>query len=183
MMQLKLFEMFDTDKTMKELNILFGEQSVINFSTSIIGITYDYSTNNYINVLQKVKDLNMRQVIVTSTAFLNVIEYSVKHNLFINDLKFIYPISKETVSYVDKYIEFINSTSGLEKDSYKTKLFKEIDWIISDKSIDIKNISIQMTNDDSPIYINFELYNNGVLLIDDESILESVINLMNNILS
>ncbi|WML43132.1 hypothetical protein [Neobacillus sp. PS3-40] len=183
MMQLKLFELFDTDKTLKELNILFGEQSVIKFSNSIIGITYDYSTNNYIKVLQKVKDLNMRQVIVTSSVFLNVIDYSVKHDLFINDLKFIYPISKEKISYVDKYIELINSTSGLEKDSYKTKLLKEIDWIISDKSIDIKNITIQMQNDDSPIYYNFELYNNGVLLIDDDSILMSATNLMNNILS
>ncbi|KXY39778.1 hypothetical protein AT257_21945 [Bacillus cereus] len=181
MMQLKLFELLDNEETLNELLGIFGRESVVSFSDKIIGINYDYGVNSYIGVLQKVRGLNLRQLIVTSSSFINMIDFCVKEDLFINNIKFIYPVPKENIEYVDDYLEKINAASGSEKRALKVNLFKEIDWITFDECIDVKSISIQMQGVDSPIYIDVELYNNGVLLINDEHVIENVKDLLNNI--
>jgi len=174
MIQVKLFELFEVKNTYQELIEIFSKDRVIKFTNNIIGITYDYSSNNYISILQKVKDLNLRQFIVNSNPFFNMIDFCVKMDFFINNVKFIYPISEESVQFVDDHLERINDTKGKEKVINRNKLFNELDWITSDECIDIKSISIQVSNGVIPIFNEVELYNNGVLLIGDENTLDTV---------
>ncbi|PGT73599.1 hypothetical protein [Priestia megaterium] len=177
MMQMKLFELFDTEETLNKLLSIFGEKSVIKFSNEIIGITYDYGANSYIDVLKKVKELNLRQIINTSTMFINTIDYCVNNELFINKINFIYPIQPESTQYLDDYLEKINATTGTEKQENKLKLFKEIDWIISDECIDLQSISFQLV-DEKSLYTDVQFFNNGVLLIDEESVISEVAELI-----
>ncbi|MCM3107666.1 hypothetical protein [Bacillus velezensis] len=180
MLQMKLFELFNNEETFEHLKEIFKEDSLIYFSENIIGITYDYGLNDYVDLLKKVKNLNLRQVIISSSKFMNLIDSCVKGNLFINKLKFIDPIPAESIEYVDDYIQKINRSTGIEKEKSKINLFKEIDWIILDECIDIQFVSLQIT-DKIGIYTNVQLYNNGVLLIDDISILSEVTNLIKEI--
>ncbi|MEK5036909.1 hypothetical protein [Sporosarcina sp. FSL K6-3457] len=181
MMQFKLFELLDNESTYNDLISLFGKQAVYKFSNSIIGITYDYGANNYVEILKKVKNFNLRQVIITSSSFLRAINYGVDKDIQINEIKFIYPILPESVIQVQDYIEMINATEGEEKKYNKNKLFKEIDWITSDECIDIKCISFDLKNEEQ-LYYKTELYNNGVLLVNDKTIIKNVAEFINNTL-
>jgi hypothetical protein len=180
MMQMKLFELFDAEGTFNKVVDTFGKESVIEFSNNIIGITYDYGANSYINVLKKVKDFNLRQVINTSSRFVKVMDYCISNNLYINEINFIYPIPKESVQYLDDYLEKINATFGEEKQANKIRLFKEIDWIISDECIDLQSLSFQFVDDDG-LYRNVQLYSNGLLLLDDKSVIKNVAELIGDI--
>lgn len=180
MMQMKLFELFDTNDFIN-LVTEFGEESVVKFSETIIGITYDYGANSYIDLLKKVKDFNLRQVINTSSRFIQLIDYCVDNDLFINKISFIYPIPKESTEYLEDYIENINSSTGAEKLTNKLKFFKEVNWIISDECIDLQSISFQLIEQNSKLYTDVQLYNNGVLLVDDQSVLPEVEKIINTI--
>ncbi|WP_394532806.1 hypothetical protein C1N83_27970 (plasmid) [Priestia aryabhattai] len=175
MMQVKLFELFDTKEAFDKLLLIFEEETIIKFSNKIIGITYNYTDNSYIDVLKKVKDLNLRQVINTSTIFINIINYCVSNSLFINGINFVYPVQEDSIGYLEDYLQKINSAEGLEKQGNKLKLFKEIDWIISDECIDLRSISFEFEKE---MYTKVEFFNNGVILIGNSSVIEEVRNLV-----
>lgn len=168
-MQMKLFETFeDTNITIEELKQEFDEKNIYEFHSKILGITYDYHGSSYVQLLKKVRNFNIRQVIVTSTNFLKLIDYCVENNVKLNQINFIFPVTKESEEIVNSHLEKINSLSHLDKKMYKDFLFKEIDWIVSDECIDIKYISFDI-KDNKGLYSTVQLYNNGVLISEESS--------------
>ncbi|MBE7114030.1 hypothetical protein FT641_15895 [Bacillus paranthracis] len=182
MIQLKLFELFNpNDGTAENLLGIFGKEDVIKFSDKYIGIAYDYDKSTYVDILRKTKELNLRQVIVTSRTFFELVNYSIKHDFTLNEIKFVYPIADESVEFVNRYLQEINALVGEEKNNYKQQLFEELDWIVSDECIDIKVLSLHAKFPESPLYIKIELYNNGVLLINSRKILGTMIDMIKQI--
>ncbi|MFJ5622934.1 hypothetical protein ACIQD3_09385 [Peribacillus loiseleuriae] len=182
MMQIKIFEQFDQTKTYNELLTRFDSNSIIKFNDAIIGVTYDYGANNYVSVLQKVSELNLRHLIINSKTFINMIDYAVSNDLFLKSIKFVDPITVESVEFVNDYLERINGSTDEKKHLNKEKLFNELKWITSDECIDIKSICVQMRGENNPIYTDVELYNNGVLLVNHKRVLKQVISLVKSII-
>jgi hypothetical protein len=165
--QIKLFELFDYEVTIEEIEKVFPSERVIKIHKNVIGITYDYSKNSYRKLLTSIKGINLRQFIVYPNRYINFINNILKQESYIKRISFIEPLPSETFDFVDNYIQKINSTNDiLMKDEYKSELFKELDWITQDISIDIQSISIQIMQDGFPFPTEIELYNNGVLLIN-----------------
>lgn len=104
MLQMKLFELFNNEEIFEYLKEIFKEDFFIYFFESIIGIIYDYGLNDYVDFFKKVKNLNLRQVIILFSKFMRLIDSCVKGNFFINKLKFIDFIFVESIEYVDDYI-------------------------------------------------------------------------------
>ncbi|MCG7313427.1 hypothetical protein MHL30_09560 [Priestia flexa] len=177
MLQLKLFENFSClEDELVEIQETFSDESVIFFNEKYIGVTYNYDTNNYVSLMKKIKKFkNIRQVIMGSSNFFNLINYAIEKDFTISELKFVSQISNESVEFVQEYLEKINSAEKTEKNQFKEELFKELDWLIYDECIDVEKISILGQFGNSPIYRYLDLYNNGVITVDEKEV-SSVLN-------
>ncbi|WP_318506513.1 hypothetical protein [Bacillus sp. T3] len=181
MLQYKIFLVFEMEKTMKLLEDIFGEEILI-FENNIVAIPYDYGKRGYRYVLEKVKDLDVKQFIVTPFNFLKFLELSISNNYHINDISFIESLPHEEQEFINEYKQKLNKTINyLDKSLIMDNLFKELEWLSSDESVDIKSISVRCKNQDSQLLFEIELYNNGVLLVGDISIIEKAKELINYI--
>lgn len=180
MLQLKLFRVYNSESTMEKLVEKFP--TIIQFSDNIIGIPYDYGKNGYRKVLETVKDMPVKQYIMTPEKFFKVLNYSIESGYFINSLNFLESVPEENQEIISHYRQLVNAEKDLfKKQAIVSKFFVELEWIITDESIDIKDLSIRIKSETSPIQVEVSLYNNGVLLIDDEIVKEQVINMMKSI--
>jgi hypothetical protein len=180
-MQLKLFRIYDHKETLMELNDLFNNRIVV-LNKRIIGIPYDYQKNGYKQILEKTKELKVKQFIVTPRTFIKILNFCIEYNYFINEISFLESVPKEHQEFITKYRTKLNSAQTHEdKVSIANELFKELEWITVDESIDIKNIGFRIKAEEPPINVEISLYNNGVLLVDNEVVIEKVIRIFEGI--
>ncbi len=184
MLQFKIFELFNfSEEDLKTAQNVFAGNNLVLLNKKYIAVTYDYATNSYIDLLKKAKKVdNMRQVILTSKHFFNLINYAVSTNSSITELKFVSQIPRESTEFVHDYIELINATKMEEKDKYKDGLFNELDWLIHDECIDIEKVSILTKFNNSRLYKKVELFNNGVIIVNNHSMSEEIKNLVLSII-
>jgi hypothetical protein len=180
MLQFKLFKVYNGEPTLDKLDGKFS--NIIQFSDNVIGIPYDYGINGYRKVLEAVKDLPIKQYIMTPEKFFKVLNYSIELGYHVNSLNFLESVPQEHQEIISHYKQKINAETDIsKKQSIANKFFNELSWIITDESIDIKDLSLRIKPDSSPIYVEVDIYNNGVLLFDNESIKNQVISLIKNI--
>lgn len=180
MLQLKLFKVYSGELTLRALNEKFS--NIIQFSDNVIGIPYDYGKNGYRKVLETVKDMPIKQYIITPEKFFKLINYSINNGYFINSLNFLESVPLEHQEIISHYRQQINVESNIiKKQSIANKFFTELDWIITDGSIDIKDLGLRIKSDLTSIQVEVDIYNNGVLLIDNEIVKDNVINMFKSI--
>lgn len=184
MLQYKLFKVHnaDIDNTLSAINDIFGSEHIWIINKNIVGISYDYGTRDYKYVLKQVMKLNISQVIITSNYILSFLEEVINNNLLIIDLSFAKSITSEDKEFISKSIKSINLEPDLGKRRVlKISLFKELKWLTSDGCIDINYIDIEAKISNTEVYRKLQLYNNGVLLIDDERLKETIVSILNSI--
>lgn len=180
MLQFKLFRVYNGESTLTKLGKEFPD--IIHFNDNVIGIPYDYGLNGYRKVLESVKSLPLKQYIVTPESFFKLLNYSIEVGYYINSLSFLESVPPENQEMISYYKREINAEKDLfKKQSIVNKFFNELNWIVSDESIDIKELSIRVKSQSSPIYVEVDIFNNGVLLFDNESIKDQVVSLIKNI--
>lgn len=180
MLQFKLFKVYGGKSTLDKLDGKLSE--IIDLGNNVIGIPYDYGINGYRKVLQAVKDLPIKQYIMTPEKFFKVLNYSIELGYHINSLNFLESVPQEHQEIISHYKQKINGETDISKKQLiANKLFAELDWIITDESIDIKYLSLRIKSDSSLIQVEVDIYNNGVLIFDNVSIKSQVINLIKSI--
>lgn len=177
MLQYKLLEVLD-ENTLIKINNIFGYKNVINFTDKIIGISYDFDSNTYTDVLRNIVGLNVRQWILTSSRFINIIDYSINNNLDLNSIDFLECVDKKQIENVKLNITRINMSKNQDdKIRIKQRLVNDLNWIMLDQCIDIKSVSLSYTVPYPPFIVELRFFNNGVLYINDETILKQTIEL------
>ncbi|WP_426982786.1 hypothetical protein ACP059_18570 [Bacillus cabrialesii] len=160
--KLKLYEI--ANKTiLSEIQDKFEAENIISFTDRYIGVRYNYSNVNYSYLLNYMRTTRSRQVILNPNKFLKIIQYCLRHNIYIEDLNFVKIVPEDSYEFVQKYLDKINDGTEEIKLLYRDKLFSELDWIVSDEGIDIEDLKIQMEIKDNPIYSNVNFYNNGII--------------------
>lgn len=172
MLQYKLIEVLDKN-TLLKLNNIFGKKNIIKLTDRIVGIYYDFSENTYTDTLRKIVGLNLRQCILTSSRFLNIINYSLDNNLSLSSIDFLECIDENLTKNIKSSItktKLVNDKN--EKLKLKQSLIENLNWIMFDQSIDIQSILISIDVDFFPFTVEVRFFNNGVLYVDDINIIK-----------
>lgn len=177
MIQYKLLEVLDKS-TLEKLFDIFGKSNVLVFNFKLVGIKYDYEYNTYSDVLRKVAGLNLRQLIITSIKFTKIIEFSIENNLCISKINFLEFIDEEIENKIKNYLIALNRKKNKSIDDKDSKnLFDSLKFITSEECIDIKSLSIDLTNSEK--VEEFTFFNNGVIITNNSNfILNKIINKM-----
>lgn len=174
MFQYKLLEVLDSN-TLSKINDIFGSENIINLTDRIIGLSYDFRLNTYTDVLKNIVGLNVRQWTLTSSRFIDIINFSINNKLDINSINFVEFVSEVTDQNVKLNITKINMASTEnEKSKFMNQLVNDLNWIMFDQCTDIKSISLSSTVIYPPFVVEMCFFNNGVLYIDDKNILNQI---------
>lgn len=172
MLQYKLLEVLD-ENTLITIKTIFGDKNIFSFTDKIIGISYDFESNTYTHVLKNIIGLNVRQWILTSSRFINIINYSINNNLNLNSIDFLDFVDEKQIENVKLNITRINMSKNQDdKIRIKQRLVNDLNWIMLDQCIDIKSVSLSYTVPYPPFIVELRFFNNGVLYISDENILK-----------
>jgi len=187
MIQFKLFELFHSNEEHTNMiNNSFDSERILVFNEKYLGITYDQKYNSYVDLLRKVKEINLlRQVLITPSVFFNILEQAVINEYTIKDLKFISPVPEESFEFVQFYINKLNSgVKNISKTKALDELKGELDWLIYDESIDIEKISFLIGEPDQfKPYIQVEFFNNGIITVNSNEISEELSKLIRSALT
>lgn len=179
--QYKLFKIFEYDKTRQELIELFNANNIWNINSNLIGISYDYDANQYRDVLNKVYNLNVSQKIITSRTFMKIMKKCIDNGYFLRKIDFIESIPEDVANYIRSNIENLNSNKNNEsKNIFETSITNELNWLRNNDGIDIKSISFRV-KDDSNLKVGVSIYNNGVVSLDNSSVLDEITELIKEI--
>lgn len=179
--QYKLY-IVDSDganETLQKLGKQFRDKIYI-MSTNKIAIEYDYGINSYKNMLENVDNLRVSQSIITSNKFYSLLKKCIKDSIIIYSIK-LADIFQEDNERISSYINKINKNVK-DKAEYINALLSELKWYNYNQGIDIKSMEFIIRDKNKPINIRFGLYDNGVLLIDDEEIEEKVFKIIETIM-
>lgn len=180
--QYKLFKIFEYDKTREELIKLFNADNIWEINNNLIGISYDYNVNQYRDILNKVYNLNVSQKIITSRTFVKIIKKCVEKEYFLRKIDFIESIPEDVADYIRSNIEKINSNKNIEsKNVFEESIANELNWLRSNDGIDIKSISFRVKDDDN-LKVGVSIYNNGVISVDNNSVLDNITELIQQII-
>lgn len=179
--QYKLFKIFEYEQTRKELIDLFNVNKVWDINDKLIGISYDYGVNQYKDVLNKVYNLNVSQKIITSRTFVKIIKNCVDHGYILRNIEFIESIPEDVADYIRDNIEKLNANKNIDsKNIFEKSITNELNWLRSNDGIDIKSIAFRI-KDDSNLKVGVTIYNNGVISLDNDSVLNDVTELIKKI--
>lgn len=170
MIQYKLYRIYDEDRdeTLSALNDLFTEEGIFILNSTLIAIEYSDKDLTYRELVNKVRNLNLSQFIITSNYFIDIINYSIKNDYRINEIKFMDSIVTEDMKIINSYLDIINyEKNKLSKKEAITKLYSELNWISREESIDIQQVTIRYKKEKSKIYNSIIINNNGVITIKD----------------
>ncbi|ADK13158.1 MULTISPECIES: hypothetical protein [Clostridium] len=180
--QYKLFKIFEYQETLQVLNELFGKQQILNINSKLIGIRYDYSKNQYVDILRKVNDLNIGQKIITSRAFIKMFRACIERRYFIKKLQIIESVPEDMQQFINDNIQKINSESEFtHKIRLANFLISKLNWLRRIDGIDVKLLSFRIKGNNN-IKIGVSIFNNGVISVDDDSILDELVELINKII-
>lgn len=180
MLQFKLFKVFGGEEEINKINSIFP--NMVSFKDNIVGIPYDYGRNGYRQILEEIKNLPVKQYIITPEKFFKLINYSVNEDYFIRSLNFLDSVPLENQQAMDLYRTQINTAQSLmDKKEKVDKYLSELEWIVSDGSIDIKELGLRIKSQKTQLQVEVTLYNNGVILIDNKDVENQVIELIKSI--
>lgn len=164
--------------TLNKLYNKYGNDSIIEINKNMIAIEYNYKTTSYRKLIESMNEYRSTQSIITTSKFIKLMKSCIESNILIDEIILSDMLKDESIS-INNYIKKINYK--IDKEKYIKKLLDEINWLSYEEGIDIQSISYKVKSDKSPIYINFNVFNNGVISIDDESIISQVIKVIKDI--
>lgn len=173
----KQYKLYVLDKssyseTMSKLYERYKSDSIIEVDKNRIAIEYDYSNISYRQLIESMNEYRTTQYILTTSKFIKLMKSCIQSNILINEIVLSEMLKDESIR-INKYIRKINTK--VDKDKYIKYLFDEIEWLSYEEGIDIQSMSYKIKSSKAPIYINFSVLNNGVILIDNEIIIPDVI--------
>lgn len=178
-MQLKLFKFNDETAIFSETEKVYP--NLLRISNQVIGIPYKNRRHSYRDLLESTQPLGIKQLIITAETFFNIITASISKGYDLIDLEFIESIPVENQEIVYYYKNKINEESNVIKRKLLVQnFFSELDWIIRDESIDIKKISIKK-NSDNQTDQGATLFNNGILLVEEEEASPALLELLKEV--
>lgn len=142
-----------------------------------VAIEYDYIDNVYTEMLEFMSETATSQFIITTSTYYKLIDCFVKNNLKVYDVKLNDIFVEDNVKILECLRE-INQREKVEK--ALNKLFEILRWYNYDEGIDISCATFGITS--GKRNIRFYLYNNGVLAVDSEIILEELFTLLENVI-
>lgn len=176
--QYKLFKIYEYEKTKQQLANLFSQSNIWDIDNSLVGISYDYCKNQYKDLLNKAYDLNISQKIITSRTFVKIIKKCIDNKYFLRKIDFIESIPEDVSECINENIENLNSNRNIEeKNIFEKSIIDELNWLIRNDGIDIKFISIRIKDKDN-LKVGVSIYNNGVISVDNISILDNLAELL-----
>lgn len=151
------------------------------FNDKIIGIPYENRRDSYRDLIETVKNIEIKQLMITAETFLNIITSSVAERFSFLEMEFVESVPKENQEIVSYYRKKLAE----EKNMIKRKLliqnfFSELDWIIREESIDIKKIRIGVETD-GIINEGTTLFNNGILIVENDAASPSLLNILKEV--
>ncbi|MHC6178648.1 hypothetical protein ACYUJ6_02140 [Clostridium sp. JNZ X4-2] len=194
--QYKLFKVFEYQKTLKILNELFDKEQILNINNKLIGIYYDYNKNQYMDVLRKVNNLNIGQKIITSRTFIKMLKICIEKCYFVKRMETIESLPKDIQQFIDDSIESINAgneygcktaltntdkANWLKYTELVDSFIDKLNWLRYADGIDVKSLAFRINNKKN-IKVGVSVYNNGVISLDNDSILSEVVELIDKIM-
>lgn len=145
-----------------------------------VAIQYDYLKWTYKDLLEYMFDIeNISQYIFTTSKFYNILNYFVKESILISDIKLV-SLFEEENEKISSYIQKINN--NIEKENNLNKLLEDLQWYNYDEGIDINKMAFRIKVQNSSQRSKFHIYNNGVIAIDSDRIIEQVFMLMKEVI-
>jgi len=176
MLNYKIFHNKDNQSAINKLENQLGQQRVIKVNNNIVAIDYLGDSHEYIKTVKFANSVDLSQYLVTSKRFLELIKFIVRKDYNIENIKFVYPITLDSERFINKQLESIYASFEdpdlIEK--HFGKLLEEIEWLAVDGCIDIKSISFDFQSTDGGKYKKITVYNNGVIVLQDETLVEEV---------
>lgn len=173
--QYKLYKM-DMDATDMVLSKL-KKYRYLKIGNRCVAIEYDYMNNSYKKLLDDMSELDISQYIITANVCYNMIRKFSEKNIVINEIR-LNSLFEDDNSDIIKYIKRINTNK--EKEKNLQLLLDLLQWYNYDEGIDVEELSFTISKMQRKI--QFHIYNNGVLAIDNEMIVEEVTTLFSDIL-
>lgn len=174
--KLYILDLNNIEKTFGKLYQNFTSDEIIKLSENNIAVKYDYLKKDYKYVLEKMSEIPSTQNIITASKFYSLLKYCIREEIFIESIK-LADTFKEDNNRIEKCILKINYNKQ-NKQEYTNILLSELKWYNYDEGIDIKSMAFSIKLESKPINIKFYIYNNGVILIDDEEISHKVFNII-----
>ncbi|WP_059104267.1 hypothetical protein [Shouchella shacheensis] len=128
-------------------------------------LAYGYGSASYKKVVEEAKLRDFKQVIITTAIFKSIVKLVYEKGLFVAEINFIDPLEDYLTEDMRELLDQINQSKG-NKLLINT-LFKSIDWLVNDESIDIKEIVVFKKGGTS---VKTTIYNNGVFFTTDQEI-------------
>ncbi len=158
--------------TLSKLYEKFTEAEIVILSENNIAVQYDYDKKDYKYVLEKMNALNATQNIITASKFYTLLKYCISKEIFIESIKLTETFEEDN-NRLEKCISKINYNKENTQE-YMQMLLSELKWYNYDEGIDIKSMSFSVRIDSKPINVKFYVYDNGVVLLDDEEVSDKV---------
>lgn len=173
--QYKLYKI-DRDELDTTLGII-SKYTYERISDCVVAISYDYMNNGYKELLEEMSGLSVSQYIFTTSKFYNLLTKLVKKDLELSDIK-LNDLFEDDNNTILKYIMRLNQNNDKEKSL--ESLLNELRWYNYDEGIDIIHMAfIILCNEQR---CKFHFYNNGVLAIDSDKIVQQVFMLLREIM-
>jgi uncharacterized Rmd1/YagE family protein len=161
---------FDRNKSnvLHDLTRIYGQELWV-IGNNCVAVPYDYEEKDYKFLLNKIALLKMEQLIVTSSMFIRLLEYTINQKFHINELEFLESISDEDKEFYKEQLNILNLEKNGEKRKMVIKTFlPELQWLIVDGCIDIKSIDLsyirKTKQNENDKYESVQIFNNGVVL-------------------
>lgn len=161
------------DSTLSSLN----KYSYEKINDYIVAIQYDYLNNGYKELLETMSDLPVSQYIVTASGFYKLLSGLVENGLEIYEIKLNVLFEEDNMRLL-QYIRKINQKVAIE-DSLKS-LLEILKWYNYDEGIDISHMTFGMKYNNQNC--RFHFYNNGILAIDSEKIIQPLFDLLKSVM-
>lgn len=168
------YKWYKIDKKDSKTTLLDIKNNIIN--VPIIDVTptdilvgYEYGgKNDYKSILLKMNNFKASQKIVTTCVFYSLLSNVLKvKNVTISDIKLL-DCFDENDDLMNKYINQVNSQLSSQA---LNSLLEELSWLNSE-GVDIKYISFDIYIEG--LIYSFQIYSNGVIMIDDHNLLEVI---------
>lgn len=174
----KQYKLYKMDKNAIDSTLLsLNKYSYEKISDYIIAIQYDYLNNGYKELLETMSNLPVSQYIITASGFYKLLSRLVENELKVYDIKLNSLFEEDNVKLL-QYIKRINQKTDV-KDSLEA-LLEILKWYNYDEGIDINHMTFGIKYNKQNC--RFHFYNNGILAIDSEKIIEPLFELLKSVM-
>lgn len=174
----KQYKIYKIDKNANDSTLLeLSKYDYVKINDYAVAIQYDYLLHGYKKLLESMSELQVSQYIVTASVFYKLISNLVENGLEIYEIK-LNILFEEDNTRLQRYITKINQKSDT-KNSLEG-LLEILKWYNYDEDIDISHVTFGIKDDNRNFRVYF--YNNGIVAIDSEKIIHSLINLLKNLI-